>query len=641
MEGEDWRKSMKSHFQLRKVCYMFDPEGSANKSLVHVARLNGYIFTHVRLHGLPWLNMAALKRIIPAMPNLEALTVSQCFLLNFGATKSFVKLINKTNVERADLTLPWLEADFIPFYFKGPKYKQGGHGGHVGEYGILPEDNGTFDTTRAVAAHLLKIWALCAKGRQDFFTPGKGFRAFLDMLPWKLYTLPTILKAISNIHDFNEHVHHSAVANLAPRYTTGAQHRDGDDKPPVISPELKMAMELTLWQDLMVACNGRPMVKTELQDILVVRGALSLDCCRKCDTRMPAYFFQAHILSRRAEYVICHGCQLSTYLKDNIYRLYSQRRDLAKMIFKRDERECSLRHILKKAKPGAIPKRFAGMTDALWHGFKDEIPAYIEKIHRGRYELDLQRPHLSHDDQIANYDARKKLERKELWEEFQLGLSQRVPELTAGVPMARSWEFNIRQYRADLALQTGDLVNSGPIPVYNANNAAVKMLDFVDYTRENMDPWSQENEGTRAQTSCSAASASRGSAISSSPAENGGSDNAQSSSSNNTKENGRGTPQEELCLDSLSLSENHQQTGTNLTLTTVRNSFSSVISTVSDAPPNVSQNELSPDVTRPGDVFIHRNWGEERQQRERSETERRMRGGRGGRVGPRGRGARS
>ncbi|KAI1121667.1 hypothetical protein F5Y10DRAFT_271873 [Nemania abortiva] len=88
------------------------------------------------------------------MRALEYLRVHQCFPLTLGDTQLFLRAINAINENRLELRQPHVTIDFSPYYYKGPPFKSDGTG-HVGEYGIVSEEQDWLHTTKAVAAQLL------------------------------------------------------------------------------------------------------------------------------------------------------------------------------------------------------------------------------------------------------------------------------------------------------------------------------------------------------------------------------------------------------------------------------------------------------------------------------------------------------
>lgn len=458
-----------------------------------MAFLNGHYIKHLMLHGLPWVNVETIQGIVPRMVKLKALGVHQCFLLTLGDTQTLLRGINETNAFRAEKNQPHINVDFTPYYYRGPPYKSDGTG-HVGEYGIVPEEKDWLDSRKAIAAQLLGIRALCHKGDQDFFTRGTAFRAYLDRLPFR--TMPSVLKCIEALHKFNTNKYHSRVAYKdLPRWCpTGTHYPDGNDKLPLISEEMKIAMEITLWIDLILACNGRAMLKEELWDVMVLRGTFKLTRCVECDQTMPACYFMSKVLARQECQVLCHGCQLGRYLSTHNFRLYSERRNLARDIFfSKRFYALSLVKVLKNigrksrqdetgdaisCRPGTFDVKFHIKAARLWKALTVELPEQLETIKAAIAYIDEEYDSLSYDERLQKAAKREVLERDALQLEFTLGLNQRNPTGQSGTLFCpcRSWELDIRDCRAELALEKGKFINRAPIPIFNFDSNVATML---------------------------------------------------------------------------------------------------------------------------------------------------------------------
>ncbi|KAI0454875.1 hypothetical protein F5B21DRAFT_524266 [Xylaria acuta] len=492
---------------------------TAHYKLLHFSYLNGYAIKHLVLHGMPWVNVAALQRIVSQMPRLEALGVHQCFLLTLADTQPFLRAVNAINKERSELTppQPHIAADYSPFYYKGPPYKADGTG-HLGEYGIVAEEKDWLDTQRAVPAQLFGIWDLCHKGHQDFFTPGTGFRAFLDRLP--LRGLIDILRSIAALHDFYDNKHLSGVG--VSRWCAISSHHDRD-KPPLVSEELKHAMEMTVWQDLIIACNDGSMLQGRLRELLVLRGKVKLQRCRECNMHLPAYFFTANVLGWRAQDIICHGCQLGLNLLKHEWLLYRYRRDLAERIFRTENgKELSLSKVLRnigkparaevkaefgrEAKPareaipslpGRVDVKFLEAAQKMWEILTIGIPMQLRDVRKAVKAIDKIYDELPFKFRMEESAKREELERKELWLEFQLGINQRKSNDGAVASTCLSWEQLIREDRADIAIGSGKFVNHGPMHIFNLRANVASMLGRSGGLHEYWNVESDEESGVK------------------------------------------------------------------------------------------------------------------------------------------------
>ncbi|KAI1752793.1 hypothetical protein F4782DRAFT_546409 [Xylaria castorea] len=472
----------------------------AHYKLLHFSYLNGYAIKHLVLHGMPWVTVVALQRIVSRMPRLEALGVHQCFLLTFGDTQPLLRAINTINKDRLELTptQPHIAADYSPFYYKGPPYKADGSG-HMGEYGIVPEEKDWLDSQRAVPAQLLGIWSLCRRGRQDFFTPGTGFRAFLDRLP--LPGMPNILKYIAAVSDFYNNKHHDRVDDPS-LCGSNIYYFNGPDKPPAISQQLKHAMEITIWQDLIIACANRSVLEEQLRNWLVLRSKVTLQRCRECEIHLPAYFYTANVLAWREADVICHGCQLQANLVKSVWLLYRDRRTLAERIFRdKNGKELSLCKVLRRIEksareevkaefgreakpargaiyslPGVVDVKFLKDANKLWQVLTVGIPVMLENTRENIEVINHTYHGLRFGQRLRESEEKDELERKALWYEAQLGINQRKSNDGSLEATCLSWERLIRENRADIAIRSGWFVNRGPMHILNFRANAISML---------------------------------------------------------------------------------------------------------------------------------------------------------------------
>ncbi|KAI0861090.1 hypothetical protein F4860DRAFT_524483 [Xylaria cubensis] len=478
----------------------FEVSMTAHYKLLHFSYLNGYAVKHLVLHSMPWVTVAALQRVISRMPRLEALGVHQCFLLTFGDTQPFLRAINAINEDRSNLAIrvPHIAADFSPFYYKGPPYKADGSG-HMGEYGIVPEEKDWLDYHRAIPAQLFGIWDLCQKGRQDFFTPGTGFRAFLDRIP--LRGLPSILKYIAAIYDFYNHRHHAGIC-ISCSGENNIYYPRGLDYSPLVSEELEQAMEMTVWHDLIIASANRPVLEEQLRNLIAPRGMVKLHRCRECEMRLPAYFFMAHVLAWREQDIICHGCQLQSRLEKHVWLLYQHRRTLAQKIFENKKgKELSLCRVLKRIEkparkevkdefgneikparaailclPGTTDVRFLNAAHMLWKMLTMGIPSMVENIRQNIKVIDQTYDKLPFENRLKQTAEKDNLERKAAWCEALLGIKQRKPNDGSLKVTCLSWEQLIRESRADMAIQSGKFINYGPTHILNFRANAASML---------------------------------------------------------------------------------------------------------------------------------------------------------------------
>ncbi|KAI1501189.1 hypothetical protein F5X99DRAFT_428603 [Biscogniauxia marginata] len=467
-------------------------------------------FTHVMFRGCEWLDMKALRAIVFAIPKLEAISVHQCFLLHFGHTEEFINLLNEVN-ETREPDMPKLRGDFTPMYYRGakdPRYR-------TGEYGVIPNDEGHIDTRRAVVARLCRISRMCDDSGIDFLTPGKAFRAYLDRLPFKFGTLPTILMAIATLWDIENGRHHKAVADI--NYPTMLKEVVELERA-VISSRVLREMYATTWRDLIIAVNGASMDLCDLDKLMFLRGELTLERCAFCGICLPAYFFKEEMIARQPGQVMCHGCQMVAYLNQQSNNFYQARRLIANQIFtihhgrtdltlkqlvkieqkirkvnqfaralekrgegehKKEDKAFKIKYIEKKHKYGdKLTKRRYAMREA--RRLDKEFPALLELEIRDYEEnirglrADLRNgipdnsttPRISDQIRCLKYMASKAL--------AQAGHGQLVvPEKVDRT--AASWEDELDWYRGCWAQESGQFKNRGPYGMFNADSNMADM----------------------------------------------------------------------------------------------------------------------------------------------------------------------
>lgn len=395
------------------------------------------------------------------MPKLESLCIYQCFLLNLSDTAALVSTMNAINEKRREANQPRVVVDFSPFYYKGPPHKAEGSG-HVGEFGAAPEEIPHSDSTRDVTAQLLKIWKLCHDGGQDFFTPGTGFRAFLDRLP--IRTLPSILVSIKAIHDFEKEVDR---LHKEPFFL-------GKDK------QMKEAMKYTVWQRLILSCHGEPILKRRVDALLLVGKSpeVKLAYCRPCQLHLTAYFFKEDDLnSLWGDEPKCCGCRWAEELRPHQWRAQYERRKLAEAIYSKSSGEkLKLKQIVRGKRPRNETAATRGHPDELlaimgnpfildgawelWNDFTVLIPHELRVIRR-RAELGRQDPN--------DYSRVENLE-------FCIGKSQHIYMEGPLRDRSSSWETNIQDFRAELAVKHGLFTNQGPVPIFDYVKNVATML---------------------------------------------------------------------------------------------------------------------------------------------------------------------
>ncbi|GAP84380.1 hypothetical protein SAMD00023353_0702010 [Rosellinia necatrix] len=480
-EGSDFTSSMVAHYKM-----------------LNFAHLNGHAVRHLVLHSMPWVDVSSLRHIMRAMPKLEALCVYQCFLLPLGETRPLLRGVNRINAERAGRGQSRLALDFSPFYYKGPRYKPDG-GGHVGEYGICPEETEWLESTAAVASLLLSVWRLCDKGKQDFFAPGTGFRGFLDRLP--IRTLPDILASIKVVVGLDTNKYYWGLRRNTPPGVDTLYKKD-PTKLPIVSTRMASAMTKTAWQDAIVCCHGQKMLASDVSARISPNGKNGLEYCVWCVTFKPVYFTGEHVVCPDGvARVMCHGCKLENWNRHHNWRLNWHRRELARRIFARPGgQERPLQAVLDAAHawlPIPPPQGPWGMRPpeepeptgfgevegkilvgavTLWNGLTVTIPDQLAVIRGAIRIIDDMYPELSFVEREAKSQRREELRTDEARLEAQLGMGQRSLYRGSLKRPCRAWELNIIDFRARVAIDNGLFVNNSPIPIYDYESNVAAML---------------------------------------------------------------------------------------------------------------------------------------------------------------------
>ncbi|KAI1774685.1 hypothetical protein F4818DRAFT_442175 [Hypoxylon cercidicola] len=262
----------------------------------------------LHLHTVPNLDIVVLMKCLRELPNLEVLGVHNCELLHFGTTVRFLKAIIRHNKKPG---YKRVRSDFSPYYYTGPNrlYKA-----YKGEFGVVPSDHGVVDTRRAMAAILYEAIPLALNHDIDWFTPGTGMRHFLDRIPFALGTVRYILEAIYNLYDFETGV-------TCPKYYF-----------PLFG-EVRFAMQRTLYNDLILAVNGKPMDSGSLKAMTTRGPDFHLVRCSTCNAELPSYFFTTMSMTRQASQIECCGCQLRKMLEGQVDNFFQEKKRALEMIF--------------------------------------------------------------------------------------------------------------------------------------------------------------------------------------------------------------------------------------------------------------------------------------------------------------------
>ncbi|KAI1759556.1 hypothetical protein GGR53DRAFT_527149 [Hypoxylon sp. FL1150] len=271
----------------------------------------------LHFHGMPYLDVAVLRRCLRHLPNLEVLGIHNCELLHFGTTIDVLKQVITHNNEPG---VKHLRSDFSPYYYTGPDRRSKWY---TGEYGVIPSDQGTVETPRAMAAILSTAIPLALDNGIDWFTPGTGMRQFLERIPFELGTVRYILEAIYNIYNFEKGV-------TKPKYDLGKESQ----LPSYLREALHDAMRQTLYSDLVLAVHGKSMASRALCNTMSLGTHFYLMKCVYCKTHLPSFFFTKESARRHVDQIECCGCQLHTQLAFHIDNFFQQKQDALFLLFK-------------------------------------------------------------------------------------------------------------------------------------------------------------------------------------------------------------------------------------------------------------------------------------------------------------------
>ncbi|KAI0473658.1 hypothetical protein GGR56DRAFT_542598 [Xylariaceae sp. FL0804] len=337
---------------------------------------------HVQIVANCMFEETTLQAMLDAMPRLKTLSILRCPLLSLGHTDVVLDKVIDFNRQRANRSQDEapLRIDFEPHYFKGPKQNR------VGEYGSIDMDLGTLRTTKGVVAYLMRVWDMCSENNIELFKPGKGFRHFLDRLPFQLGSLPAILEAFANIHDFYNHVHHAYVEdNYLP-----VRYMDGPESPPVICSEMYDEMERTVWTDLLVAMKGSAMQNEELTSALVFRGKVLLQLCRGCNIAMPCVFFRADVLREDEQFWRCFGCNLQDYCYDTSAGLRQERSKLVRRALSTSFSDDDEREVMSIHELVALDSQYSEKQEAKanWRHMESDFHIRVRKMARRARNLE-------------------------------------------------------------------------------------------------------------------------------------------------------------------------------------------------------------------------------------------------------------
>ncbi|RYO76583.1 hypothetical protein DL766_009709 [Monosporascus sp. MC13-8B] len=267
-----------------------------SQSMLILPSMRKIVNSHIKL---------SVKAIVWTMSNLSHLGIYNCELLTFEAVIPLLNIIREANQRRQELNKTPVNLDFFPRFFQGPMVN-----GKC--YGVVPYDEGTINTQLAMVPIIMKAVNMALDAGINMVRPGAAFRRYLEKIPFKLDSLYQILEAIHNIRDYKTGLHGDLTK---------------------FSEAEKLEMETALWYDLIIATNGKCMEESKLRKLLMLNNSIGLMDCRDCGQSLPPNFYRGEVTARRAEYRICHGCELADFLKRHQYNMHQSKGKLAMKIW--------------------------------------------------------------------------------------------------------------------------------------------------------------------------------------------------------------------------------------------------------------------------------------------------------------------
>ncbi|KAI0895827.1 hypothetical protein F4806DRAFT_496733 [Annulohypoxylon nitens] len=292
----------------------FEERVASVYELFRTLNARGPELTVLHLHSIQNVDITVLEMCLDSLPNLEALGVYNCELLDFGATVPFLNMVIAHNKKPGNTKLL---ADFSPYYYKGIDQ----------EYGVMASNTGAIFTRPAVTAVLRTAVSLALDNDIDWFSAGTGMRQFLERIPWALGTPRYILEALYNLHYFER-----AFLRHPPL--------DGADR------SRKKMMWRTIINDLVLAVYGKSMARNDLNVTVFPGGSVNLLKCVVCSVELPVFFFRSSYSARWGGRKECDGCKLCRYLSNQIDNYLKEKRRIPYILFRGLPADMSIRGLL-------------------------------------------------------------------------------------------------------------------------------------------------------------------------------------------------------------------------------------------------------------------------------------------------------
>ncbi|KAK8064897.1 hypothetical protein PG994_007535 [Apiospora phragmitis] len=405
-----------------------DPElkGESYISLLRSIHHQGMNIQFLHLHRVPYLNVDAVKAMVNSMPNLRALCIYSCDLLNVSHTKELLNIVIEAN--RVNAARPAIDFDYYPRFYRGPVESR------VGSYGVFWNDEGGFKTTKAVASAL-------------------AFYKWMNDFPWEFCTLPIILASIARILGFEGQYEQMLEGSYKERFGNQWKSHLG-------TMEMdKTTLVKTLHMDLYIAVMGSPQRQLHME-------TMDFFTCATCGEKLLAGFFQAGEALKSPGNRTCHGCELWVTLQQPKHNYMEYKRTIAMAPFARQNVTIDSLETLFGREPKESPTKLTWRTLVinLCRWMRDEVPDTIrselaiweeqlEDLIEEKRTFTKQYQHRAHDKDMN--EAREKIN------ECRTVLGEQVLPATK-TSEANNWDEMRRQYCQRLARQTGRLGNLGP-----------------------------------------------------------------------------------------------------------------------------------------------------------------------------------
>ncbi|ORY55467.1 uncharacterized protein BCR38DRAFT_124698 [Pseudomassariella vexata] len=278
----------------------------------------------------------------------------------------------------------------------------------------------------------------------DLISRGKGFRLWLEKMPFVPGTLPWILEDIHHIMDFEKDGAKQAKAF----YPRADQHE--------LREELLDSMKRTVWYDLVISTLGKPLKA----DILESHG---FSLCHICGLELYDGFFEREMLSRSLLTRCCKGCSLIAILNMENHNFLQLKSEVAQSLFERAKTPRTYFLFETKLGAEAIAKS-RGLAKQSQNRCFDRAQEKYWSYHKEILEGEQYR------EDVAIYDCCNKRETLKNIERLQKSRDVLYTQLggqvkpVVGRERAADWNVRKRDYLLQRQVEEDNLVNRGPHP---------------------------------------------------------------------------------------------------------------------------------------------------------------------------------